>query len=85
MKPILTRDDIVLIIEKRLRGEMAQSDLARWADEQFTRWDEDTQAYDEKHSDQIDEAVYNLQRCEQPGRQLSEADLRELIAKLTRP
>lgn len=85
MKPVLTREDIVKAIEKRLRGECTQGDLARWADEQFSRWDEDTQIYEAKYSDQIDEAVYTLQRCDQPGRQLTEADLREQIARLTKP
>ncbi|MBI4866505.1 MAG: hypothetical protein HY816_06110 [Candidatus Wallbacteria bacterium] len=85
MKPTLTREEIVKIIEKRLRGEITQAELARWADDQFQKWDADEQIYDERHNDQIDETIYALQGCEQPGRQLSEADLRECIAQLTRP
>ena len=85
MKPILTRETIVQIIEKRLRGEISQGELARWADEQFAKWDDDSQTYDDRYNDQIDETIYALQACEQPGRQLSEADLRERIALLTKP
>ena len=85
MKPTLSREEIVIVIEKRLRGKITHSELARWADEQFQKWDADQQAYDERHNDQIDETIYALQGCEQPGRQLSEADLRESIAQLTKP
>lgn len=85
MKKRLGREEIVQAIEKRLRGEITQADLARWADEQFAKWDDDSQPYDEKHNEQIDETIYALQSCEQPGRQLTEADLRERIASLTRP
>lgn len=41
MKPTLTREEIVKIIEKRLRGEITQAELARWADDQFQKWDAD--------------------------------------------
>ncbi len=85
MNETLTREDIVRVIEKRLRGEITQSELAHWADEKFTLWDDDKLVYDEKHNDQIDEAVYALQGCEQPDTLLSEADLRQRIAELTRP
>ncbi len=85
MKLTLTREEIVKVIERRLRGEITQSELAQWAYDQFAKWDDDSQAYDERYNDQIDETIYALQGSEQPGRQLSEADLRERIALLTKP
>jgi hypothetical protein len=74
--------DVADMIEKRLRGEIAEKQLAQWAWEAHWKDETSERSYDEAHCEVLAEVISTLAHSETEGFELEENELRELWQKL---
>jgi hypothetical protein len=76
------RNDIIAKINERLRGQIGDAALAKWAFDIFYAIDQGEEHVDDDGSDAIADALDQLMFADEEPFALDDADLRRLIASL---